>query len=120
AAPAPAPAPENEGFPWILALVSLGSVGALIALGLVLWLRAAPAPRATTAAALRSTLISVDSISTADLRGAADATSVLEQRLDDEVRARVALEERLSQAGEELKVLRDRLHRVERRREDAH
>jgi hypothetical protein len=120
AAPAPATPPESEGFPWILALVSLGSVGALVALALVLRMRSAPPQGATTAAALRSTLIGVDSISTAELRGAADATSVLEQRLDEEVRARVALEERLSQAGEELKVLRDRLHRVERRREDAH
>ena len=53
------------------------------------------------------------------MRRAADASSVLEQRLDDEVRARVALEERLAQASEEMKVLRDRLHRVERKRDEA-
>ena len=51
------------------------------------------------------------------MRRAADAASVLEKRLDDEVRARLELEQRFAQANEELKVLRDRLHRLERRRE---
>jgi hypothetical protein len=121
---APAPVPESptpsEGFPWPLALGSLVAVAALVALALVLRRRSAPPPRSfRSAALLRATQIGVESISTDELRDAADPTSALEQRLDDEVRARVALEERLTQAGEELKVLRDRLHRVERRREEV-
>jgi hypothetical protein len=42
---------------------------------------------------------------------------MLEKRLDEEVRARLELEQRFAGANEELKVLRDRLHRLERRRE---
>jgi hypothetical protein len=41
------------------------------------------------------------------------------KRLDEEVRARLELEQRFAHANEELKVLRDRLHRLERRREGA-
>jgi len=118
--PAPEPAP---GFPWALAFGTLAFIAALVVSYVVLRERverprAAPRPPRSPAGAL--TPSGVEPISPADLRGAADATSVLEQRLDEEVRARVALEERLAQAGEELKVLRDRVHRVERRREELH
>jgi hypothetical protein len=102
-----------------LLAVLLGGAG-LGAIALVVRARGArPAPPAAPRPG-HSTHNGVDpspDFSDEDVRRAADAASVLEQRLDDEVRARVALEERLSQAGEELKVLRDRLHRVERRSE---
>ncbi|HXZ86177.1 MAG TPA: hypothetical protein VEI82_11880, partial [Myxococcota bacterium] len=131
AAPAPAPtpplvAPEPEapaGFPWSLAFGTVAFIAALVISYLYLrerMDRPAPAPRLPRSPAGALTPSGVEGISPADLRGAADATSVLEQRLDEEVRARVALEERLAEAGEELKVLRDRVHRVERRREEAH
>ena len=42
----------------------------------------------------------------------------LEKRLDDEVRARMMLEERLVQLHEELKIIRDRLARRVRRPEE--
>ena len=116
--PAPAPPPET-GFPWGLALGTLAALAALGGLGVALQRMRAPAEPAPFRPRPKPTPTGVEAISVDELRGAADPTSVLEQRLDDEVRARLALEERLSQAGEELKVLRDRLHRVERRREEA-
>jgi hypothetical protein len=119
-APMPPPPPET-GFPWGLALGTLAVLAALGGLGAALWrTRAAPELEAPFRPRPKPTPTGVDEISVDELRGAADATTVLEQRLDEEVRARLALEERLTQAGEELKVLRDRLHRVERRREEAH
>ena len=118
-APAPETPPASEGFPWLLALGAAAAVAALVGGALALRRRAARPTRSfRTEALLRATQIGVDSISADELR-AAEATDALAQRLDEEVRARVALEERLTQAGEELKVLRDRLHRVERRREEA-
>ena len=77
-----------------------------------------PAQRAR-AVSTQNGVDAADDFSDEDVRRAADAASVLEQRLDDEVRARVALEERLAQASEEMKVLRDRLNRVERKRDEA-
>jgi hypothetical protein len=124
-APAPAPSPlppevpPESGFPWGLLLGSLGALAGLAALGAALWRMRAPAPAAPFRPRPNPTPIGVESISLDELRGAADPTTVLEQRLDEEVRARLALEERLAHAGEELKVLRDRLHRVERRRDEA-
>jgi hypothetical protein len=116
-APIPAPTPEG-GFPWLLVLAAIAAVGGVGWLGLTLGRdREQPAPRLTPARA-RPTPLGVDAISLEELRRAADPASRIEQRLDDEVRARVALEEKLAQAGEELKVLRDRLHRIERKRDE--
>src|SRR5262249_35745389 len=120
--PVPAPPPPAQpetGFPWGLALGTLALLAALGGLGFALWRMRSPQPELVLRPRPRPTPTGVEAISVEELRGAADATTVLEQRLDDEVRARLALEERLAQAGEELKVLRDRLHRVERRREEA-
>ena len=61
----------------------------------------------------------VDEISPAEILAAGDQEAMLEKRLDEEVRARLELEQRFASANEELKVLRDRLHRLERRREGA-
>jgi hypothetical protein len=60
-----------------------------------------------------------DDIWPAQLLSASAHEAALEKRLDDETRARVELEQRFASANEELKVLRDRLHRLERRREGA-
>jgi hypothetical protein len=118
-APTPPPPAPETGFPWGLALGTLAVLVALGGLGAALWRTRAAPESAPFRPRPKPTPTGVEAISLDELRGAADATSVLEQRLDDEVRARLALEERLAQAGEELKVLRDRLHRVERRREEA-
>ncbi|HXX47654.1 MAG TPA: hypothetical protein VEN47_05475 [Myxococcota bacterium] len=123
AAPQPPALEPVPGFPWALGFGTLAFIAALVVSYLYLrerMDRPAAAPRLPRSPAGALTPSGVDPISPADLRDAADATSVLEQRLDEEVRARVALEERLAQAGEELKVLRDRVHRVERRREEVH
>lgn len=119
APPAPETMPEHEAFPWTpLLAVLLG--GAALG-GVVLAVRARGARPSSRVAAAIATHVGVTAsgdFGEADVRLAADATSWLEQRLDEEVRARLALEERLAQAGEELKVLRDRLYRVERKREE--
>ena len=47
----------------------------------------------------------------------ASRLEALEKRMDEEVRSRVAMEERLLQLHEELKVMRDRLTRRARRPE---
>jgi len=116
---APEPAP---GFPWALSFGTLAFIAALVVSYLYvreLLDRPAEPQRLPRSPAGGLTPSGVDPITPAELRTAAEATGVLEQRLDEEVRARVALEERLAQAGEELKVLRDRVHRVERRRDEA-
>jgi len=111
--------PEHEAFPWTTLLAVL--LGGAALGGVVLAVRARGARSSSRVAAAIATHVGVTpsgDFGEADVRLAADATSWLEQRLDEEVRARVALEERLAQAGEELKVLRDRLYRVERKREE--
>jgi hypothetical protein len=116
---APEPAP---GFPWALSFGTLAFIAALVVSYLYVRERLdrpAEPQRLPRSPAGGLTPSGVDPITPAELRTAAEATGVLEQRLDEEVRARVALEERLAQAGEELKVLRDRVHRVERRRDEA-
>ncbi len=45
----------------------------------------------------------------------ADRVDIVEKRLDEEVRARMQLEERVMHMTEENKVLRDRVHRIARR-----
>jgi hypothetical protein len=119
-APAPPPpAPEPGGFPWLLTLVALVAVAGVGWLGVALTRhREAPAGPPLTPARARPLALGPEAISIDELRRAADPSRI-EQRLDDEVRARVALEEKLAQAGEELKVLRDRLHRIERKRDEA-
>jgi len=132
AAPAPAPAqpapavvpeplpPPDSGFPWGLALGTVAAIALVGALGFAVRKRSSEPARVTRGVPPRATPLGVEGISSDELRLAADAADVLERRLDQEVRARVALEERLGEASEELKVLRDRLNRVERRRDEAH
>ncbi len=118
-APAPAPqAPEDGGFPWLTALGALVAAAGVGALG-YLALRREAAPILVRSPGAARAPVGADDISREELRLAADTSEVIEKRLDEEVRARMALEERLGEASEELKVLRDRLNRVERKREEA-
>ncbi len=53
-----------------------------------------------------------DEIRPSEIIGAADRLEILEKRLDEEVRARAHVEERVALLNEELKVLRDRVNRL--------
>lgn len=55
-----------------------------------------------------------DEIRPSEIIGAADRLEILEKRLDEELRARAHLEERVALLAEELKVVRDRLNRIQR------
>lgn len=77
-------------------------------------MRVAASSRSELAGSVRS---SPDSISPEELEVSRDRVEILEKRLDDEVRARMRLEERAVQLHEDLKVVRDRLHRALRRSE---
>jgi hypothetical protein len=118
--PAPQLPPAAFEFPWLLVLASVGLLAVLAALFVAYRGRATRGESVARSLARKVTPLGVEGISREEIRFAADATGVIEQRLDQEVRARVALEERLTEASEELKVLRDRLNRVERTRDDTH
>jgi len=60
-----------------------------------------------------------ETITPEELAGASDQVDLLGRRIDQEVRARMHLEEGLSQMREELKVMRDRLQRAGRRGDGA-
>ena len=120
--PAPRPAPRtptSHGLPfgnWLTVVAGLGALALLVVLGLRRRaLRGESEPLVT--ARDEPVPAGIDEIAPEEIYGSGERERALEQRLDQEVRARVALEERMAQANEELKVLRDRLHRVERRRE---
>jgi hypothetical protein len=59
------------------------------------------------------------SISAREVLAARDRIDLLEVRLDEEARARLHVEERVSQVQEDLKVIRDRLNRLLRRPQDV-
>lgn len=122
---APEARTPGSGFPYGLALGALLGLALLVAAGVMFARR-----RAARAEIPPSSDFSeedddeifptrVDEISPAEILAAGDHEALLEMRLDEEVRARLELEQRFAQANEELKVLRDRLHRLERRREGA-
>lgn len=136
--PVPAPVPEpvpqvapvtktpGAPFPYALALGALLALVLLIAAGVLLARRRAVSAEPSVSALFaeedegRETFPSHgDEISPADIVPVGDHEALLEKRLDEEVRARLELEQRFASANEELKVLRDRLHRLERRREGA-
>ncbi|MEX2204893.1 MAG: hypothetical protein WEF50_01555 [Myxococcota bacterium] len=114
---------DGGGFPYGLALAALLGLALVIAAGVLLARRRAervePVVRAWTPPDEDDDLPAtrVDEISPAEILAAGDHEAMLEKRLDEEVRARLELEQRFAGANEELKVLRDRLHRLERRRE---
>ncbi len=112
------PRAEVEGG---LPMLWIALTGVLLVVGLVLglWLRQrvrrlAGVPRMGTA----SLGGSPESISPEEIALSGDRVELLEKRLDEEVRARMQLEERLAHVSEEQKVLRDRLQRAARRRDD--
>jgi hypothetical protein len=120
----PAPVAPGKSFPFGIALAALAGLAVLIAGAAVVMRRRAareddsfsvfPPEEADALLATGS-----DEISPAEILAAGDHEGMLEKRLDEEVRARLELEQRFAHANEELKVLRDRLHRLERRREGA-
>jgi len=118
AAPEPAPEPrveiEVEGGRGGLILL-VGLVAGLAALGaLVYWQRRRTPP--TAPQPVREE-VGPETITQDELAGGPARSEILEKRLDEEVRARMHLEERMGELLEEQKVLRDRLHRMTRRRE---
>jgi hypothetical protein len=123
APPAATAESEGGGFPYGLALAALLGLALAIAAGVLLARRRAERDEPVGAWVppdeddddLPATR--VDEISPAEILAAGDPEAMLEKRLDEEVRARLELEQRFAGANEELKVLRDRLHRLERRRE---
>ncbi len=131
AKPAPATPSGDAGFPysWLLwALLGLASLAGALFLLLrrrgreqINWESPVfpPIDRADDDELPAARVTRVDEISPAEILAAGDHEAMLEKRLDEEVRARLELEQRFASANEELKVLRDRLHRLERRREAA-
>ncbi|MBM4337590.1 MAG: hypothetical protein FJ108_17015 [Deltaproteobacteria bacterium] len=130
AAPVPSVVPVTQTpgapFPYGLVLGALLALAFLIAAGVLLARRRAASAEPSVSALFaeedegRETFPShADEISPAEILPVGDHEALLEKRLDEEVRARLELEQRFASANEELKVLRDRLHRLERRREGA-
>ncbi len=104
--------PDVPGGPLGLLVVGLGGVFAvLIVLGLLRRGRARePDPELT-----RRVEYPGDTIAPAELKArAGDPVELLTKRLDEEVRLRFELEDRVAELREELKVLRDRARRLER------
>jgi hypothetical protein len=121
-APGPAPGPaagplgglDRKVLAWSLAGVALlGGAGLVLARAR----RREPAPQAPSRES------SPDTITPEDLgRGSGadeDRLLALESRLDDEARSRTRVEDRLGQIQEDMKVVRDRLHRLSRRGPDS-
>ena len=112
--PEPEPGPvgglDRQVLTWSLAAVALFGAVALV----VRRLRRRPPTREEPALASPP-----DTITPEDLgRGSGareDRMLALESRLDDEVRSRTRVEDRLAQLHEDMKVVRDRLHRLARR-----
>jgi hypothetical protein len=113
----PEPAPEPPlglgSRALFLGLAAAGATGALTLLALRL-LRRPSAPSGPVAEP-----VSPDTITPEELRRAGGDTEArlvaLESRLDEEVRSRSRVEERLLGLHEDLKVVRDRLRRISRR-----
>lgn len=128
AAPTARPARSAEGRipgrPWVFPLGALA--GLVVFAGVVLWLRRRHAEASETGAS--EGLALAEQLSRSEVRGDdaefitpeeidsdGSRLGLLEKRLDDEVRARMRLEERLIHVSEELKVIRDRMRRSELR-----
>lgn len=127
--PTPAAATPESPFPYGFALAAL--LGLLLLVAAITWIvrrRAAtrepplvlfpPSEDAFNEADLPEA-VPADDILPGEIVAASEHEAALEKRLDEEVRARVELEQRMAGANEELKVLRDRLHRLETRRREG-
>ncbi len=119
AAPEPAPPRARFSLPpgALLAGVAVLAVG--LALSALLWLRprAGQQQRAVVSAesAPADWPRAAETITLEEIAGASDQVDLLDRRIDQEVRARIHLEQRLGEMQEELKVMRDRLQRAKRR-----
>ena len=117
AAPRPPPSLPGDG-PGALLLFAAGLAVLLLASGAAILVRRR---RRSSSIDLASgdfgtgEAVGPETITREELEGG-NRVELLEKRLDDEVRARVQLEERLAGMLEEQKVLRDRLRRVKRER----
>lgn len=60
-----------------------------------------------------------ESITPEEVLNASDRLNLLEKRIDEEVRSRVQLEDRIVEVQEDLKVVRDRVNRITRRGETS-
>jgi hypothetical protein len=98
-----------------LLILGVGLAAGFTALvALLYWQRRRTAPPAPQAVREE---VGPETITPDELVGGPARSEILEKRLDEEVRARMHLEERMGELLEEQKVLRDRLHRMTRRRE---
>jgi len=87
----------------------------LLLAGLGLWLLRRRAPAAGGEVEIRTP----ETITPDEVLRASDRIDLLEKRIDEEVRARMQVEQRLGQIQEDLKVVRDRIVRLVRRGEPA-
>jgi hypothetical protein len=119
--PPSAKAPERPATPAVSAwqrwlgqglttIAALAGVAALVVFWIALRRRRAAPPRAHEIE--EPVLREPDTIRPTEIVGAADRLEIVEKRLDEEARARAALEQRVSVLQEELKVLRDRTNRL--------
>jgi hypothetical protein len=108
--PAPGKAERDR---WLALLVWVG--GPLLLVGLGLYLTRGRRRRPPESAEPRIP----ESITPGEVLSASDRLDLLEKRIDEEVRARMHLENRVVQVQEDLKVVRDRVSRVSRRGEGA-
>jgi hypothetical protein len=76
-------------------------------------------PSTRDRAILKAVEVGSDSITPDDLASPVGKLDLLEKRVDDEVRARMRLEEKLLHLQEELKVMRDRMQRLLRRNDEG-
>ncbi len=114
---APAPPPARFQLPRA-ALLTGGIVLAVgVALSALLWYRLRRSQRqlaGPAGAAPKDWPRAPETITPEEIAGASDHVDLLGRRIDEEVRARIQLEERLSHMQQELKVMRDRLQRAKR------
>ncbi len=119
APPEAAPPPARFYLPpgALLAGVAVLAVG--IALSALLWLRSRAGSQQRAVASADSAPAdwprAAETITLEEIAGASDQVDLMDRRIDQEVRARIHLEQRLGEMQEELKVMRDRLQRAKRR-----
>jgi uncharacterized protein involved in exopolysaccharide biosynthesis len=115
--PEPRSPPAARGGPGIALWLGLAAALAiLLATGFVLARRRSRRARGFLA---EPSYDSTPDILPEELGPPADRVQLLEKRLDEEVRARVLLQERLASLSEEQKVMRDRLRRATLRRSES-
>jgi hypothetical protein len=98
---------------WLALLVWVGGPLLLVGLGLYLARGRRRAPPESAEPRIP------ESITPEEVLSASDRLDLLEKRIDEEVRSRMHLENRVVQVQEDLKVVRDRVSRISRRGEGA-